>query len=191
MRHGQTVWNTERRFQGSLDSPLTALGVRQAEAYGRALAGELADPTGVRIVASPLPRAWQTAVLAATAMGADPASIELDARLREQSAGVWEGLTVDEVNRDHAEAYAARLADRWNIAAPNGESYRDVAERAGDWLADQTETDIPTLVVSHGVTGRVLRGLYAGLPRDELLSQGEPQDRIFKLSRGGIEEILA
>jgi broad specificity phosphatase PhoE len=188
MRHGQTIWNAERRLQGRMDSPLTALGAAQAKAFGERLATIFPDPSTPRAVASPLGRAWQTAVLAVDAMGGDPASIELEDRLMEHAFGLWEGLQWADVERDHAESVAVRLADKWNAPAPEGESYSDVAVRAGEWLREN-ETAGPTLVFCHGVTARVLRGLYGGLPQAEIMTLPEPQDRIFKLADGRIEEI--
>jgi len=65
-----------------------------------------------------------------------------------------------------------------------------VADRVGAWLAEQDEAEI-LVVICHGVIARVMRGLYAGMDRDVLMQLPEPQDRIFKLSGGGIEEIQA
>ena len=90
--------------------------------------------------------------------------------------------------RPQAEALAARLADKWNVPATDGESYAMVADRVGAWLADQDEAET-LVVICHGVIARVMRGLYAKMPRDELMQLPEPQDRIFKLSSGAIEEI--
>ena len=192
MRHGQTVWNVQSRLQGRRDSPLTATGVAQAEAFGRRLADLVSDPAACRVIASPLGRAWQTAVLAVAHMGGDPGRIELDDRLMEHAFGAWEGLTWADVNRDHAASLAARMADRWNVPAPGGESYSDVAARVSAWLADvagAVDAARPALAICHGVTARVVRGLYAGLSREETMRLPEPQDRIFKLADGRIEEI--
>jgi probable phosphoglycerate mutase len=188
MRHGQTIWNTQTRLQGRMDSPLTATGVAQAQAFGHRLKTLLPDVESCRAVSSPLGRAWQTAVLAVTAMGGDPVSIEHDDRLMEHAFGEWEGLKWDEVNRDHAASLAARMADKWNVPAPGGESYADVARRTAAWLADVDET-ATTIVVCHGVTARVLRGVYAGLGQADVMTLSEPQDKIFALADGGIEEI--
>ncbi|MEL0003894.1 MAG: histidine phosphatase family protein, partial [Rhodospirillales bacterium] len=92
MRHGQTVWNVQKRLQGRRDSPLTALGVSQAQAFGARLAQIIEKPSAVQAVSSPLGRAWQTAVLAVSGMGADPSLIVLDDRLVEHAFGQWEGL---------------------------------------------------------------------------------------------------
>ncbi|MBV8737148.1 MAG: histidine phosphatase family protein [Alphaproteobacteria bacterium] len=70
--------------------------------------------------------------------------------------------------------------------APDSESYAAFAGRVGDWLREQNDS-IPVIVVAHGLVSRVLRGLYAGLPREAALLLPVPQDRIFRLSAGVIE----
>ena len=193
MRHGETVWNVQTRLQGRRDSPLTARGVAQAQAFGRRLKELHPDPAGCRVVASPLGRAWQTAVIAIDGMGGDAGAITLDDRIAEHSFGAWEGLTWAEVNRDHAESLAARMADRWNVPAPGGESYADVARRVTAWLEELSgmNDDRPLLVFSHGVSSRVIRGLYGRLPNKATMGLQEPQDRVFWLRSGGVVEIEA
>lgn len=190
MRHGETVWNAARRLQGRKDSPLTPKGVAQATAFGDKLKDLLPGGEPCRILSSPQPRAWQTAVLAVAGMGRDPGEIVHDDRLMEHSFGAWEGLLWSDVQRDHADALARRMADKWNAPAPDGESYRDVADRVAAWLADIDPAAV-TVVFCHGVTARVMRGLYANLPRNETMSLAEPQDRIFRLAGGRIDEIAA
>src|SRR6185503_4782740 len=85
VRHGQTEFNRERRIQGHVDSPLTELGVRQAQAVGRLLADLIRDPAGWRIVSSPLGRAASTAEIVSKKLGGMP--VELDERLKEMSWG--------------------------------------------------------------------------------------------------------
>lgn len=188
MRHGETVWNVQRRLQGRRDSPLTGRGVEQARAFGRALKRLGVVEEGPRIVASPLGRAWQTAVLATEEMGLDPGVVVHDDRLLEHSFGLWEGLLWQDVERDHAASLKRRMADKWNAPAPEGESYSDVARRVAGWLEDATPNET-TLVFCHGVTARVLRGVYAGLDQATIMSLPEPQDRIFALADGGIREL--
>ena len=187
MRHGQTVWNTERRMQGRLDSPLTATGIGQAQALGALLAEQI-EQAPYRIVSSPLGRAWQTAVIVAHALKASPLGLVLEPRLAELAYGHWEGLTLDEIKERHLEAWQHRRADRWNVEAPGGESYAKVAVRVGAWLSDVAETE-RLVVVCHGVTSRVMRGLYAGMTEEETLALSEPQDRLYRLSGGRIEEL--
>ena len=91
VRHGQSEWNAVRRWQGTADPPLTALGRAQARAQADALTGT--DWTGPW--ASPLQRAAETAAILADELGLGP--VRIDDRLREAHAGEWEGLTPTEI----------------------------------------------------------------------------------------------
>jgi probable phosphoglycerate mutase len=89
VRHGQSVWNAERRWQGRADPPLSELGRRQAAA---------AEPGDVDVVVtSPLRRAHETAEILAAATGAPLAEVHAD--LQERAAGEWTGLTRAEIAR--------------------------------------------------------------------------------------------
>lgn len=182
VRHGQTEFNLARRYQGALDSPLTALGVQQAGRMGELLATLV--PPGTPLVSSPLGRARHTAeLIAATAGLARPT---LDPRLAEVSLGVWDGLTDEDIDFAFPGARDGTSRWDWYFAAPDGESYDAMAARLGEWLA---EAKGPLVAVSHGVAGRVIRGLYAGLDRDEALKLDVPQDAVFRLAEGRIERI--
>ncbi len=187
LRHGETVWNREGRLQGQRDSPLTARGIAQAGALGDLLAREIAEPRGFSIVASPLGRTWQSAVIVAERLGIDPSSIAFDARLKECGFGAWEGLTPTELEPG---AWTRREADKWSFRAPGGENYALVAERVGAWLAEVPES-AQWIVVGHGLAGRIIRGLYAGLDQAEIPRLAEPQDALFRLSGGRVEELAA
>jgi probable phosphoglycerate mutase len=183
VRHGETEWNLARRYQGWSDSPLTAAGIAQAAALGRRLAA-LPEAAGAAIVASPLGRARHTAEIIAECLGHAPPV--LDPRLREISLGSWDGLMRNEVRR----RLGARFAEwEWYFRAPDGESYEAFAARLTAWL--DTAGEQPLIAVCHGVVTRVVRGLYAGLPRAAALRLAVPQDRIFRLAAGTIEEIMA
>jgi len=190
VRHGETVWNVARRMQGHRDSPLTLRGIGQARANAALLAELLDDPAACRIVASPLARTWQTATILAEGLGRDPESIGFDDRLREQAFGQWEGLTPDEIARTYPDLWHAREADKWAFQVPGGESYAMVAARLRSWLDEQGDGS-ELLVVSHGLAGRVLRGLYAGLSEAEIMASHEPQGSVFRLTDGVIQEVAA
>jgi broad specificity phosphatase PhoE len=186
VRHGETEWNRARRYQGWSDSPLTFQGVAQAEALGRRLAA-LPEAATAEIVASPLGRARHTAAIIAKCLGR-AALPPLDERLREISLGSWDGLGRKEVR---ARMGAAFVEFEWYFATPDGETYDALAARVGAWLAKARVNGAPIIAVCHGVVTRVLRGLYAELPRAEALRLAVPQDRIFRLAAGRIEEITA
>jgi probable phosphoglycerate mutase len=186
VRHGQTEFNRERRIQGHVDSPLTELGVRQAKAVGRLLADLIRDPEGWRIVSSPLGRARSTAEIVAGKLGGLP--VELDARLQEMSWGSFDGRLRAEMEAEHPDTFGKT---GWAFDAPtDGETYEDVTARVGDWLTSlPPEPERKIIAVAHGISGRVLRGLYANLPRDEAGQQDVPQDAVFLLRNGGVGRI--
>jgi broad specificity phosphatase PhoE len=186
VRHGQTEFNRERRIQGHVDSPLTELGVRQAKAVSRLLRDLIREPTGWRIVSSPLGRARATAEIIAGKLGGLP--VELEPRIQEMSWGSHDGRLRAEIEAEHPETFGKT---GWAFDAPtDGESYEVVAARVGDWLASlPPEPDRKIIAVSHGISGRVLRGLYADLPRDEAGQQDVPQDAVFLLQHGNVGRI--
>jgi broad specificity phosphatase PhoE len=185
VRHGQTEFNRERRIQGHVDSPLTTLGLRQAEAVGHLLRDLIRDPAGWRIVSSPLGRARSTAEIISARLGGLP--VELDDRLKEISWGAYDGRLRSELEAEHPETFGRT---GWAFDAGSGETYEDVAARVGAWLAElPREPQRKVIAVSHGVSGRVLRGLYADLPRDLAGQQDVPQDAVFVLQHGGVDRI--
>ena len=185
VRHGETEWNRSRRYQGWSDSPLTPRGIAQAEAIGRRLAA-LPDAANAPIVASPIGRARRTAEIIAECLGRrDP--VRLDDRLREISLGSWDGLDRREIKTRAPALFEGEGYWEWYFRTPDGETYDGFAGRIAAWLAEPR--DGPLIVVAHGIVTRVLRGLYAGLPRSEALRLAVPQDRIFLLAEGRLDEI--
>jgi len=188
IRHGQTVWNSLGKLQGQKDSPLTTKGIAQAGAVGSLLAETLALEASAKpkIVASPLGRAWQTAVVVADNLGVDPSEIALEPRIAEISFGDWQGHREAELAREFPELWAEREADKWNFVVPGGgESYAMVATRLQAWMAE-LDAGAPLVAVSHGLAGRILRGLYLKVPPEEVFAMDEPQDGFFRLSQGVI-----
>ena len=187
VRHGETEWNRTRRYQGWSDSPLTDQGRAQAKAIGRLLS-KLPEIGSADLVASPIGRARHTAEIIRECLGrSEP--LRFDDRLRELSFGTWDGLTRAEIAALMPGAFDDERRDEWYFATPDGETYEVFAGRAGAWLAEAKAADRPLIVVTHGVVTRVLRGLYAGLPRAAAMRLPVPQDRIFRLAAGTIAEV--
>jgi probable phosphoglycerate mutase len=182
VRHGQTEFNRERRLQGHVDSRLTELGLRQARAVGGLLKDLIRDPAGWRIVSSPLGRARDTAETIGGILGI--AEVELDPRLIELSWGDWDGRLRTELEEAYPDAFGRT---GWAFDAPTGESYEAVTARLSDWLASLApEPERKVIAVSHGVAGRILRGVYGDLARDAAVSQDVPQDAVYLLQHGRI-----
>jgi len=185
-RHGQTEWNRERRLQGQAEADLTPLGRLQATAMADLLHDLIArDPAADwRIIASPLRRARDTAQAIADRLGL---AIGFDDRLMELTVGEWEGRLYADVQRENPEAFKS---PEWFFTAPGGETYEQVMARVEGWLAEQdAEPERRLIVVSHGIAGRLLRGAYAGLSREDTLIQDVPQDAVYRLSSGQIDRL--
>ena len=157
VRHGETGWNAEGRFQGNKDIPLNELGRTQAvaagEILGRLLARDGYHASALPFVSSPLGRARMTMELARGALNLPVADYSIDDRLREIGYGHWEGLTLPEMQLNDAATFASRNVNKWSVAAPAGESYASVTLRMRDWY-DSLLVD--TVAVAHGGTMRAL-----------------------------------
>ena len=154
-RHGQTVWNAERRFQGQSDSPLDETGKAQAERAARLLAALGPD----LIVSSDLSRAASTAAPLARLTGL---TVTTDKDLRERYGGLWEGLNDGEIRARWPAEHAAWMP-------PEGESSAVVAERAGaalERIAAGMEPGTLVVVVSHGAAIRLGAARLLGFPED-------------------------
>jgi probable phosphoglycerate mutase len=181
LRHGQTEFNHAGRYQGRLDSPLTTRGEAQAVDMGRVLA-ERIDPANAVILTSPLPRALRTAGIIAAGLGLEPV---VDPRLIEVSLGEWEGLTAEEIDAGWPGVRAGFRRNEWFFSAPGGEDYPSVAGRMASLLAELPRDDGPVhVLVSHAISGRVLRGLHAGLEPHRAMRLEIPQDAFFALHAG-------
>jgi broad specificity phosphatase PhoE len=187
VRHGETVSNMEGRYHGRLDSPLTERGVAQARAIGRRLRLS-PDASRAAIVSSPQRRARCTAEFIRECLGESALQVQLDERLCEVSIGRWEGLCEAEITAVAPGTFEGAGRHEWCFSAPGGETYEVFEGRITQWLAERSDQAC-RIVVTHGIVARVLRGLYAGLPRSDALSLPIPQDRIYRLADGRIEEI--
>jgi len=175
IRHGETDWNAEARFQGQKDIPLNDRGRAQARRNGEVLR-DLIKAEEFDFVASPLGRTRETMEIVRTAMGLDPARYRLDERLRVLSFGEWEGRTVRDLEVAEVELWARRQADKWHFQPKGGESYHLLSERVRRW---SVEIDRPTVVVSHGGVNRALRAILTDMDLNELAASAVPQDKIM------------
>ena len=157
LRHGETEWNVLGKLQGTIDVPLNDRGREQAAKVATILAGLLArdgrEASSFDFVTSPLRRARETMEIVRRALQLPRRQYAVDNRLREIAYGEWEGLTMEQAEARDPEVFARRLADKWVVAAPGGESYAAVEARVNDWSAG---LDADTVVVAHGGTARAL-----------------------------------
>jgi broad specificity phosphatase PhoE len=159
VRHGETAWNAEHRWQGHHDEPLSATGRVEAQA----LAARIALDRPEALYSSDLARARETAEAIAQRSGLEPV---FDARWREVHVGEWMGLAPAEVQSRHPEGYARWLAG--STGWEQGESYAEMGERA---LAAAREiagrhagARAPIVCVTHGGVIRALVMHVLGMP---------------------------
>jgi probable phosphoglycerate mutase len=151
LRHGQSAWNAENRWQGQADPPLSDLGERQASEAAERLAG--LGFTGV--VSSDLQRARRTADILAAPLGLP---VRVDPDLREIDVGDWQGLTRAEIEAGWPGALADWSEGR-SESPPGGETRNHLVERARAALARAAAAASPgdrVLLVSHGALVRHL-----------------------------------
>jgi len=179
VRHGETDWNLERRYQGQRDIPLNATGRGQARRNGLKLKTTLGtEAAALDYVASPLLRASETIEIVRAEIGLPARSYRTDARLTEINYGSWEGQPWQEIATFDAAGYRARQADLWNWQPQGGESYKMLADRVGAWLGEVARD---TVAVAHGGVSRALRLLLLGLTPSAAMALEVPQDRILVL----------
>ena len=184
MRHGETEWNREGRMQGALDSTLTRLGRQQAAEQHAILKRIGID--GWRVLSSPQGRALQTAEIAVAGLG----EIETDDRLAEITVGTWSGrlrqdclaeLPSDAVVEDTPDGALALYE-----YAPHGEGFEALRIRAQSLLDSLTG---PTVLITHGITSRMLRAIILGQATENLGKLPGGQGVVYSLS-GGVQTKL-
>lgn len=180
IRHGETDWNAEERFQGQTDIPLNATGLQQAAGNGDVLQARLAHagskPDDWYYLASPLGRTRQTMELVRKQLGLPSLGYDTDTRLLEVSFGAWENHTLDELERTAPVEIAKRAEDKWHYQPPSGESYADLCDRI---LPVFQAIDRPTIMVAHGGVIRAARTFLEGMDGAEAAQSETPQDTFY------------
>ena len=190
-RHGETVYNAARRLQGDHPhTPLTRAGFAQADEMGRALRDHLGAKPKLTLWASNTGRALQTLAVIAEHLELDWHGARHDPRLTEIGMGVWGGRYYADLIPEYGEVISAGGLLR---PAPDGERYHQIAERTGGWLADTDSDSGDRLVIMHGISSRVLRGLMIASevhPEFETpVAAGLPQGSVVMIE-AGVERVI-
>ncbi|MBP7223485.1 MAG: histidine phosphatase family protein [Sedimentibacter sp.] len=146
-RHGETVWNRQFRFQGHKDSELTDKGVLAAEL----LADRIEEIELDYIISSPLMRAYSTAEIV---RGKKDVEIIKHNGLKEINLGVFEGMSYEDIKKEHPKLLDLIESDPINNRYPNGENLREFYNRVVDAFKEIIENyrNKTTLIVAHGGT---------------------------------------
>ena len=144
-----------------LHTPLTRAGFRHAEEIGEALLGVLGPAPALTLWASPTGRALQTLAIAAEHLRLDWHGARTDERLSEMDMGEWGGRFYAEIAKVHG-GFVDRRAGLFTRRPPGGEWFDDVARRLRAWIADTVGEEGDRLIIMHGISSRVLRGILTG-----------------------------
>lgn len=162
-RHGETVWNTERRMQGWKDSELTEQGIQQT----KLLAEKLKDVHFHAIYSSPLPRTLKTAEIL---KGERSISITIDEHFKEINLGEWEGLSRDELIANDKE----QIENFWykpHLYVPpfNGESFQCLIQRTAEGIQGvlKKHKGENILIVTHGAALKAIMYSFRNLTLDQ------------------------
>lgn len=188
LRHGETEFNIAKRFQGRLDSALTPLGIAQAGDMGRRLRG-LIDQSDVTLFASPRARAIATAQHVAKEAGISTTPLIEDG-FAEISMGSWDGRTGAEIDAETDGQWSRMDRDNWFFETPDGERYDAFEARLATALTRaKAHPARDCVIVSHGVSIRVLRRIHCGLDREAALTMPVPHGVIYRLDEGEFTEV--
>jgi glucosyl-3-phosphoglycerate phosphatase len=193
-RHGETVFNAAERMQGhsTLHTPLTRAGFSQADSMGSALASWLGTRQSLSLWSSSAGRALQTLAIITEHISEDWHGAHVDDRLQEIEVGVWAGRTYREIIAQEGEIIE-RPRGLFCKVPEGGESYSDVAARLSSWISDTAAVRGDRLVIMHGMSSRVLRGLLLGLEPDPVygapIADSLPQGTMVMIG-GGTEKII-
>ena len=189
LRHGETAFNREGRIQGWLHSDLTDKGLDQARCMGERLGELIQNPQDWIMISSPQERALRTAGIVQSGARIS-APIETQDLLKEITLGSWEGQLYEDIEVAFPEALAGSTRYDRVFRSADGENYEAFAARAAKALAAvEAHSVADRIVVTHGVMSRLIRGFYAGLPKDDALKLDVPQDAFFRLEGGRIERV--
>jgi len=184
-RHGETVFNAARRLQGDAPhTPLTRAGFAQAEEMGRALREQLGARPQLTLWASSTGRALQTLAIVAEHLDLDWHDARVDPRLGEIGMGSWGGRYYADVVGEVGPVIDSQGLLR---PAPDGEDYPAIAARVSGWLADTGSDAGDRLVIMHGISSRVMRGVMTGAPAGPYgapVLPGHPQGTVTMIERG-------
>jgi 2,3-bisphosphoglycerate-dependent phosphoglycerate mutase len=176
IRHGETLWNLEGRFQGQLDSDLSPLGYQQIEALQKHFDTLHLDA----LYSSDLGRAHKTAQAIASHKALH---IELDPRLRERSFGIFEGMLREEARQKAPESYEAWTSGTFGEVVPGGESRKTLCERVITAL-EHIATKHPQQAVGIVTHGGVLASLWRALEPDR------SEERGFSVPNASISQLI-
>ncbi len=175
IRHGETDWNLQRRFQGQSNIELNNKGrsqaIENANLLKQSLAKQAIAPDKLNFLSSPLARARETAEIIMTTLGLPASSLGTSDALKEISFGLWEGLTPAETKQQYYQQRQKRRKDRWSIAPPGGESFASRVDEINQILVNLPAYSV---IISHSGIMRIVFHILEKTPPNEAVKADIP-----------------
>ncbi|SFV69814.1 Phosphoglycerate mutase family (Rhiz) [hydrothermal vent metagenome] len=180
LRHGQTIWNVEGRYQGQLNSNLTDLGKKQAKNNALKIAKLIGTNPEIKFFSSPLGRAKETSSIICDTLDLDKNKIIFDDNIQEVNYGIFEGKTKEFCKKKYKKEFEAREANKWSYVLEGGESYEMVTKRIYSWL-ESVKDEKMVVLVAHEMINRALRGIYCSYDKEIMLKLRQNNNVVLKL----------
>jgi probable phosphoglycerate mutase len=175
VRHGETDWNRQHRFQGQTDIPLNRRGKIQARKNASLLFGVIGNDLEAKkqlsFISSPLVRALETTKIILENSDLQNTGFNTSDTLKEISFGLWEGLTPAEAKQQYYHERQKRRQDRWSIAPPGGESFASRVTGIGQLLVS---VPAHSVIVSHSGILRIILHVLGKQPANEAVKADIP-----------------
>jgi broad specificity phosphatase PhoE len=186
VRHGETLWNKERRLQGHQDSPLTEDGKKQIAFLAEALKNEKIDAA----YCSDLGRAIDSSkvILASHNLKAIQKR-----ELRERSHGIVQGMTQKQADKEYPELQAQRKKSKFNFRNPKGESYADAEQRIKPFIQELLQKHLAqtVLLITHAGINRIVLGQFCKLSSEEMMNLDQPHECIYVLENAEANHVVS
>ncbi|MCX6702585.1 MAG: class I tRNA ligase family protein [Candidatus Wolfebacteria bacterium] len=178
VRHGETDWNKEKRYQGHTGTSLNEKGIEQA----KSAAEKLKNKNISLIISSDLSRCRETAEIIAKEIGAE---IIVDERFRERNGGEWEGLRIDEILKKHGLGNTWPLPQEFNDIKPDGgENWHEVEKRVEEALlhhkGNHSRRNI--VIVTHFLPMTIINKKMKGLSQEEAVQSSPKNTEVFEFT---------
>jgi broad specificity phosphatase PhoE len=167
IRHGVTEGNGEKRYKGSIDVPISAEGIEQIKRSSGFIRDSLNGGSLAAVYASPLSRARDSASVIAESYGLEPVVVD---GLKERSFGIWEGMSLAEIHKQHPDAFSAWAANPLEHSPVGGESTLEVRDRIIPVVDEiiSRHCDEKIAIVAHGGVNRVILCYYLCMPLEHI-----------------------
>jgi probable phosphoglycerate mutase len=166
-RHGETLHNIKRKYQGRCDSLLTIKGVEQAKAFGVLLKNNGKNINNYNFFSSPMKRTLHTSQIICEICNIDYDKVIKCNDINEINIGILTDIYFEFVKNNFNE-YMWNIKDIWNFTYPNGESYNEVYERIKYFIEKEIRTKSDGIIVTHGVCIAFIKNILSNKPKKML-----------------------